>query len=76
MAMSLAVSDTVSGPDLGRDVLEFNALTAALDIDIAPVLHQREIVRHRSSPTQSRSAANAGELTAAASTSHTIERAA
>ena len=59
MAISLAVSETVSGPDLGRDVLEFNALPAALDLDVAPVLHQRQIVRHKSSPTRSCSAANA-----------------
>ena len=31
--------------DLGRDILEFDALAAALDLDVAAVLHQRQVIR-------------------------------
>src|ERR1700691_407840 len=31
------------GPDLGRHVLELDALPPALDVDIAPILDQREV---------------------------------
>ncbi len=31
--------------DLRRDILEFDALAAPLDVDVAPVLHQREVTR-------------------------------
>jgi hypothetical protein len=29
---------------LGRDILEFDALAAALDLDVAAILHQRQII--------------------------------
>ena len=49
------------GTDLGRDVLELDALAAALHVDVAPVLHQREIIginrdRQRSGPSAERAA--------------------
>jgi hypothetical protein len=42
MLISAAVSDTVSGGS-ARIRLEIRALTAAFDLDITAVLHQRQI---------------------------------
>ena len=44
MAMSAASSETVSRPDLRRNVLELDALAAALDVDVATVLDEGEVV--------------------------------
>ncbi len=44
MLMSLAVERDGLGTDLRRDVLEFDALAAALNLDGAAILHQRQII--------------------------------
>ena len=43
MLISAAVERHGLGPDLRGDILKFEALAAAFDLDVTAVLHQRQI---------------------------------